>query len=105
MGQIVREALFFSGWRLMFSPVRSWERRLSALVPDLSQIEGFIKKVALALLAGQAVLCLGAVITRVMLHGDGSYFVYAIAAGEPWELKWKGLATRICFDGRSDRIF
>jgi hypothetical protein len=29
-----------------------------------------------------------------MLHGDGSYFVYAIAAGDPWQLKWKYLATR-----------
>jgi hypothetical protein len=78
----------------MLSYLTYLERRLSALVPDLSGIEGFIKKVALALLAGQAVLCLGAVITRVMLHGDGSYFAYAIAVGEPWELKWKGLATR-----------
>jgi hypothetical protein len=78
----------------MLSYLTSWERRLSALVPDLSRLEGFIKKVSLALLAGQAFLCLGAVVTRVMLHGDGSYFAYAIAAGEPWELKWKDLVTR-----------
>jgi hypothetical protein len=78
----------------MLSNLTSWERRLSARVPDLSLIEGFIKKVSLALLAGQAFLCLGAVVTRVMLHGDGSYFAYAIAVGEPWEFKWKELATR-----------
>ena len=78
----------------MYSYLTSWEKRLSAIVPDLSQTEDFMKKVSLALLAGQAVLCLGAVITRVMLHADGSFFAYVIAAGEPWELKWKGLTTR-----------
>jgi hypothetical protein len=78
----------------MVGYLASWERRLSKIVPDFSENECFTKKVALALLAGQAMLCLGAVVTRVMLHGDGSYFVFAIAAGEPWELKWRELATR-----------
>jgi hypothetical protein len=36
------------------------------------RIEGFINKVWLALLAAQAVLCLGAMITRIMFHGEGS---------------------------------
>jgi hypothetical protein len=44
-------------------------------VPDLSRIEGFIKKVSLALLAGQAVLCLGAVITRVMLQATDGFLL------------------------------
>jgi hypothetical protein len=78
----------------MLRNLTSWESRLSALVPDFFQIESFIKKASLALLAAQAVLCFGAVVTRVMLHGDGSYFAYLIAVGEPWEFKWKELATR-----------
>jgi hypothetical protein len=72
----------------------SWERRLSGILPDFSEHKYFAKKAALVLLASQAMLCLGAVVTRVMLYGDGSYFVFAMAAGEPWKLKWKDLATR-----------
>ena len=30
-----------------------------------------------------------------MLHGDGAFFVFAIAAGDPWSIKWNALATRI----------
>jgi hypothetical protein len=65
-----------------------------ALSSDLSRIEAFIKTIALALLAGQVILYVGAIVTHVMLHGDGSYFVYTIAAGAPWDLKWKYLLTR-----------
>jgi uncharacterized membrane protein len=31
---------------------------------------------------------------KVMLYGDGAYFVFSIAAGNPWELKWKEIAAR-----------
>ncbi|HET9394451.1 MAG TPA: hypothetical protein VFO36_00225, partial [Nitrospiraceae bacterium] len=72
----------------------SWEGRLSAFVPNLPELTSFLKKTSLALLVAQAILCLGAVLTRVMLHGDGSYFVYAIALGEPWDFKWTEIATR-----------
>jgi len=73
---------------------RGWTKRISAVLPDLAPLESFIKVIALALLLGQTVLYIGSIFTHVMLHGDGSYFVYAIAAGDPWQLKWKYLATR-----------
>jgi hypothetical protein len=62
------------------------KRRLSKIIPDFSGDECFTKEVALALLADQAMLCLGAVVTRVILDGERSYFIFAIAAGEPWQL-------------------
>ncbi len=31
---------------------------------------------------------------KVMLYGDGAYFVFSIAAGNPWDLKWKEIAAR-----------
>jgi hypothetical protein len=31
---------------------------------------------------------------RVMFYGDGAYFVFSIAAGNPCELKWREIAAR-----------
>ena len=66
----------------------------SELSYALVYLESFTKKIALILLAAQALLCIGAVFSQVMLHGDGSFFVYAIAAEDPWGLKWSSLLTR-----------
>ena len=46
--------------------------------------------VGLLLLACGLVASLG----KVMLYGDGAYFVFSIAAGHPWDLKWKEIAAR-----------
>jgi hypothetical protein len=67
---------------------------LSKLSVALSECEGFTKRATLILLAAQALLCVGAVLSRVMLYGDGSFFVYAIAAGDPWGLIWSSFVTR-----------
>jgi len=69
--------------------------RLAQLSPVLSECENLTKTTALFLLGAQAMLCVGAAVTRAMLHGDGSYFVFAIAAGDPWGIKWKALETRL----------
>lgn len=37
---------------------------------------------------------LSAVLFDIMLYGDGAYFVYALAADQPWLMKWDGIAAR-----------
>jgi hypothetical protein len=49
---------------------------------------------AIAVLAVQGALCIAAAFTHVMLHGDGAYFVFAIGAGDAWELKWADISVR-----------
>jgi len=59
-----------------------------------SQDAAAMRKLAIGLIAFQLALCVLAALTRVMLHGDGAYFVYALSVGQPWILKWQELATR-----------
>jgi hypothetical protein len=73
MAELAAQYPRYGYWRIewvMLSYLTSWERWLCTLVPDLSRIEGFIKKVSLALFAGQAVLCLGAVSTSCFTATD-----------------------------------
>lgn len=54
-----------------------------------------LKWMTLLVAAAQLALVAGAYLTRVFLHGDGSYFVFVIAAEQPWALKWYTLETRL----------
>ena len=49
-----------------------------------------------AAIVGLVLLACGLVASfgKVMLYGDGAYFVFSIAAGHPWDLKWKEIASR-----------
>jgi hypothetical protein len=66
----------------------------SRLRPLLQLDAGALRVLAVALLAVQLAGSIAAAATDVMLHGDGSYFVYSLSAGEPWMLKWRDIATR-----------
>lgn len=55
----------------------------------------YARAAAIAVIAIQALLLLFASATRLMLNADGAYFVFAISAGSPWDLKWVGLPTRV----------
>lgn len=61
----------------------------------LSSEAGFLRRLAIFALAGQLSLCIAAAFCRVMLFGDGSFFVYALATGHAWQLKWQFLTTRL----------
>lgn len=54
-----------------------------------------LRRFAAAILAIQALLCIGAIWTKIMLHGDGSFFVFAASVGLPWELKWSDIPARL----------
>lgn len=53
-----------------------------------------LRTLAIVAFAIQLAGLVAAVMTRVMLHADGSFFVYAISAGEPWDLKWGDIPAR-----------
>jgi hypothetical protein len=53
-----------------------------------------LKAIALLILATQLCAVMAAGLTHVMLHGDGSFFVFAIEVGRPWGLKWSHIASR-----------
>jgi hypothetical protein len=44
----------------------------------------------------QVLLCIEAIWTKIILHADGSFCVFAISVGLPWELKWSVIPPCIC---------
>lgn len=67
----------------------------SVLAATAAMHRSYARTAAIAVIAIQAIFVVFAVITRVMLHADGAYFVFALGTGEPWDLKWFSLPTRI----------
>jgi hypothetical protein len=53
-----------------------------------------MRKLAIGLIALQLTICVLAALTRVMLQGDGAYFVYTLSVDQPWALEWQDLASR-----------
>ena len=51
-------------------------------------------RLSYAVIVLQAVLCAAAAVTLVGLYGDGAWFTFAVADGDPWILKWSMLASR-----------
>jgi hypothetical protein len=74
--------------------LRQTETASSYLRPLLQVDAGVLRVLAVALIVIQLAGSIAAAATEVMLHGDGSYFVYSLSAGEPWMLKWRDIATR-----------
>jgi hypothetical protein len=74
--------------------LRQTETASSYLRPLLQVDVGVLRVLAVALIVIQLAGSIAAAATEVMLHGDGSYFVYSLSAGEPWMLKWRDIATR-----------
>jgi len=75
-------------------------RRLLSFGAQLSAIQAGrdmqgCRRLAVAVFVVQALGAVAAALTHLMLHGDGSYFVYTLCVGKPWLLKWAGLADRI----------
>src|SRR5215470_13880891 len=66
------------------------DRLASSFLADAAYSRLVAAIVGILLLACGLVASFG----RVMLYGDGAYFVFSIAAGNPWELKWKEIAAR-----------
>jgi hypothetical protein len=71
-------------------------KRLSATVAALflGLDKTACRALAMAVLAVQTAGALAAPLTHLMLHADGSQFVYAICVDRPWLLKWRNLAAR-----------
>jgi len=71
----------------------SFGAQLSAIHAGLDMQD--CRTLAVGVLVVQALGAVTAALTHLMLHGDGSYFVYALCVGKPWLLKWAGLANRV----------
>lgn len=82
------ELRLFSGLRAAFDWLGN---RSAALVVGKADLYGAF---ALIVLCIQALGCVVAAMTHVMLHGDGAYFVFAIGADDPWLIKWRDIAAR-----------
>lgn len=80
------------GLRTDTQPVADWASFFSA-IGEMNR--SYARVAAIAIIAIQSVFVVLAVVTRVMLHADGAYFVFALGTGEPWDLKWFSLPTRI----------
>lgn len=83
-------------------PVRSmasWLGRLDSLAlrtrSRFSGAGGELRRLAGLIALLQLVGIAAAVSTLIMLHGDGSFFVYALGAGSAWELKWQFIPARV----------
>lgn len=61
----------------------------------LQRDAAFFRRLAVAALLGQVAFLCAAIASRLMLFGDGAFFVYALATGHAWELKWQFLTTRL----------
>lgn len=59
-----------------------------------AQFPTFAVRISYAVIAVQALLCTAAALTLVGLYGDGAWFAFAVADGDPWVLKWSMLASR-----------
>ena len=55
---------------------------------------GLAARLAVAALLAQALVIGVFLKTNVMLYGDGAWFVFALATGQPWLLKWRSIAAR-----------
>lgn len=64
-----------------------------ASTSERSKSYTFVAAVGLAVY--QFIFLLVAVFTQLMLNADGAYFIFALGAGDPWELKWADLPTRL----------
>ncbi len=52
------------------------------------------RSLILAVIALHIAGSIAAVLTNVMLHGDGAYFVFALALEDAWALKWRDISAR-----------
>ena len=55
---------------------------------------GLAARLAVGALIAQALVIGVFLKTNVMLYGDGAWFVFALATGQPWLLKWRSIAAR-----------
>lgn len=71
--------------------------RLTSFTQRLVQQQdpAILRKFAVIILVVQALLCIAALWTKIILHGDGSFFVFAVSVGLPWELKWSDIPARL----------
>jgi hypothetical protein len=60
-----------------------------------AQAVATLKQLAILVGVVQAVACIASIVTLLMLHADGAYFVYVIGTGDPWGMKWREVAARI----------
>lgn len=60
----------------------------------LDAFKPFARRTAVAVAFLQAAMCLCCVFSRSMLYGDGAYFVFALATGKPWPVKWAEISVR-----------
>ncbi len=75
-------AKFIENLRIVFSEITSGNAQT-------------YRNLALMVLTIQIVLCIAAIASLLMLHADGAFFVFALASGEPWTLKWSEISARV----------
>jgi hypothetical protein len=69
-------------------------RSTNALTLNIADRDRLLRQLTIAFLLAHFAAAVAAALSLVMLHGDGSWFVYALTLDEPWALKWRAIAAR-----------